>query len=66
MPGVTSVEYPVPGNKCGLIIGKGMFVMITGVTGGCVYCDCCVFLISNVSVDFKGFKKFKQWLQKYL
>ncbi|XP_027042393.1 far upstream element-binding protein 3-like isoform X1 [Pocillopora damicornis] len=23
MPGVTSVEYPVPGNKCGLIIGKG-------------------------------------------
>lgn len=23
MPGVKSVEAPVPGNKCGLIIGKG-------------------------------------------
>ncbi|XP_073243414.1 far upstream element-binding protein 1-like isoform X2 [Porites lutea] len=23
MPGVNSVEFPVPGNKCGLIIGKG-------------------------------------------
>ena len=24
------------------------------------------FLISNVSVDFKGITKFKKWLQKYL
>lgn len=23
MPGINSVEYPVPGNKCGLVIGKG-------------------------------------------
>ncbi|XP_068695100.1 far upstream element-binding protein 3-like isoform X1 [Montipora capricornis] len=23
MPGISSVEYPVPGNKCGLVIGKG-------------------------------------------
>ncbi|XP_078384969.1 far upstream element-binding protein 3-like isoform X1 [Oculina patagonica] len=23
MPGINTVEYPVPGNKCGLVIGKG-------------------------------------------
>lgn len=23
-PGVQTIQFPVPGNKCGLVIGKGM------------------------------------------
>ena len=27
-PGVTTVQVPVPSNKCGLIIGKGKLVQV--------------------------------------
>ncbi len=26
-PGVQSIQYPVPANKCGLIIGKGNVIL---------------------------------------
>ncbi len=25
-PGVQTIQFPVPSNKCGLIIGKGMYI----------------------------------------
>ena len=28
-PGVTTVQVPVPSNKCGLIIGKGKYVVFS-------------------------------------